>query len=488
MAAAAVEPYPDAPGLMQTSPPFVHKGANDRIAVTGAWLLRHQHVIRHIQWGVVLLYIGLLSIPALLPLPDQTAHILNNVTVFAQFVFWGIWWPFVLLSMVLVGRAWCGLLCPEGTLTEVASRHGKALSIPHWMRWKGWPFAAFALTTIYGQMVSVYQYPKPVAIILGGSTLAAVIVGYLYGRSKRVWCRYLCPVNGVFGLLAKLAPLHFRVDTHTWNAWKKSRGAHIEPINCAPLVPIRLMQGNGLCHMCGRCTGFRGAVGLALRSPNQEIVRVAAKEANLWETVLIVFGLIGLAAGAFHWTSSAWLVAAKQEIARRLIEIGILWPLEPVLPWWILTNYPGQNDVLTPLDGVLLITYILASSVAIGGFITLWLAASTAMLGPWQTQRLHHMAQCLIPIAGCGVFLGLSALTVTMLHAEGAWVGFAAPLRIALLVGSSLWSIQLGAQVTGIYACSILHRAAAMVPFALAVATASLSWATLFWQFGLSGH
>ena len=37
----------------------------------------------------------------------------------------------------------------------------------------------------------------------------------------------------------------------------------------------------------------------------------------------------------------------------------------------------------------------------------------------WSAQRFHHLAQSLIPIAGAGVFLGLSANTVTLLHAEG---------------------------------------------------------------------
>ncbi|MGX8012401.1 hypothetical protein ACVDG8_027265 [Mesorhizobium sp. ORM8.1] len=59
------------------------------------------------------------------------------------------------------------------------------------------------------------------------------------------------------------------------------------------------MRGASECHMCGRCSGFRGAIRLARRSPNHEIVHVAGNLAKPWETILIVFGLMGLAVGAF---------------------------------------------------------------------------------------------------------------------------------------------------------------------------------------------
>ncbi len=325
------------------TPPATSPDRIDRVlAAAGDWLMRRQRTILAVQWIVVAAYAFLVIVPAFLPPPARAAHIWSNLTLFAQFVFWGIWWPFVLLSMVLVGRLWCGVLCPEGALTEAVSWRGRGRSIPHWVKWKGWPFVAFICTTAYGQFVSVYQYPKPALLILGGSTVAAIAIGYAYGRGKRVWCRYLCPVNGVFGLLSKLAPVHFRVDAEAWDRAAKPAPSAAR-LNCAPLVPIRTMRGGADCHMCGRCSGFRGVVTLARRSPGHEIVHVAGAEPKPWETWLIVFGLMGLASGAFHWASSHWFVAAKQAAAEWLIDRDVMWPVTAQAPWFVLRAIPNRT-------------------------------------------------------------------------------------------------------------------------------------------------
>lgn len=446
----------------------------------GDWLSRHQSLLRRVQWVIIALYAVLIVVPVALPLPTRTAHIWSHLTTFAQFVFWGLWWPFVLLSMALVGRAWCGILCPEGALAEIASERGRGWATPHWMKWRGWPFAAFALTTIYGQMVSVYQYPGPVLLVLGGSTAAAITVGALYGRNKRVWCRYLCPVNGVFGLLSKLAPFHFRVDRAAWEAAPKHDIGVRNFVNCAPLVPIRTMRGTSLCHMCGRCSGAKGAVSLARRSPMHEVVHVAGDEPKPWDTVLIVFGLMGVAAGAFHWTTSDLFIAAKQWLAAHLLVLDVTWPLEPNLPWWVLTNYPAVNDTMTPLDGAVLVGYIVAVALVIGFAVSACLAGSARLAGAWDVRRFHHLAQGLIPLAGCGVFLGLSAITVTMLQADGFALTFVGPLRAILLGGAALWAAAFGWRILGLSAAGA-RRAAAFGSYLGAVAVGTASWALLFW-------
>jgi len=460
-----------------------------RTARVGDFLRDHQRAIRRMQWGIVGVYVALLAIPAALPLPDRTASIFNNLTVVAQFAFWGIWWPFVLVSIPLVGRAWCGLFCPEGTLSEWASRHGQGRAIPRWMRWGGWPFVAFSLTTIYGQLVSVYQYPWAVAAVLGGSTVAAMIIGWLYGKDKRVWCKYLCPVSGVFNVLAKLSPWHFRVDADAW----RSAARNTSSINCAPLLPLRNMQGAAECHMCGRCSDYRGAITLSPRSAETEIVHVAI--GNAWQTALIVFGMMGLAVGAFLWSASPWYVTLKQAIATWLVTHNLYWPLADNAPWFILTHYPQVNDSFSWLDGTIILIFIGAAAAVVGGALFAGLYLADRFLPPLQNPGVrdaagallrsplagvHKLAQGLIPAAGVGVFLGLSATTLTLLQHEGLRTSWANGVRFTLLAAALAWSLRLEWRLVGLRASNTWARLAATCTVAISLLPFCWAWVLFF--------
>ncbi|PAU64601.1 hypothetical protein BZL41_09540 [Pseudomonas sp. PIC25] len=459
---------------------------NASLARLGDAMRRHAGVIRALQWSVVTFYAVLLVIPALLPLPAAHSGLLDNLTLFAQFVFWGLWWPFVLVSVVLFGRLWCGVLCPEGSLSEWASRRGLGRGTPRWMRWGGWPTLAFILTTVYGQLISVYDYAQAALLILGGSTLAAMLVGFLYGRGKRIWCRYLCPVSGVFGLLAKLAPVHFRVDEQRW---RENPPPHLPPPNCAPLLDIRRMRGASDCHACGRCSGQRGAVSLALRSPNQEIIHVERHRDDAscggpsmpspWDVRLLLFGVIGLAIGAFQWTVSPWFIDLKQTLATWLVERDLFWPLEANAPWWLLTHYPQVNDTFNWLDGALILVYLLGTGLFLGGALSLLLRAAAMLAG--RPPLFRQLALSLTPLGAAGLFLGLSSTTVKLLRFEGVPLDWVQPTRAALLAGAIAWSLWLGWQVLRGERLSARRTLTAFACLLPAVGLVGYGWWLQFW-------
>ncbi|HJV85444.1 MAG TPA: 4Fe-4S binding protein [Noviherbaspirillum sp.] len=443
------------------------------VARLGSAMQRHRRVILAIQWVVVLFYLLLLIIPALLPLPSEDTHIYSNLRLFAQFLFWGIWWPFVMLSTMLLGRVWCGVFCPEGALTEMASRHGLGRPIPRWMRWGGWPFVAFVCTTVYGQLVSVYEYPQAALLVLGGSTVAAMAVGFIYGKGKRVWCRYLCPANGVFALLAKIAPLHFRVNEE---AWKRST-ERAPMVNCAPLIDIRHMKSASACHACGRCSDYRGAVQLAVRNPASEIINTRSKDVSRGEALTLIFGVIGIATAAFQWSASRLFVHMKTVVATWLVDHDAFLLLQDNAPWWMLTHYPEANDVFTWLDGLCILAYILGGGIALGSAVLglLWLAARIANLPALPLRRL---ALGLVPMAGTGIFLGLSMLTLGHLKAERIPLEWVPAVRILLLVAGSSFSAGLGWRLLAVP--GMARRLLAFTAYLMPVALIVLVWTIAF--------
>lgn len=420
------------------------------LARLGLFLQRHQRGLQRLQWLIVLFYLALVVLPAFMPPPAENAHLWNNLRLLAQFLFWGLWWPGVMLATMLLGRVWCGLLCPEGTLTEWASRHGQGRPVPRWLKWSGWPVVAFISITVYGQLISVYEYPEAALLILGGSTLLALIVGYFYGRGKRIWCRHLCPANGVFGLLARLAPLHYQVERQHWQQ-PGAAGKTIIPVNCAPLVDIRRMESASECHACGRCAGHRDAVTLAARPPWQEILNPNLRLGNS-EALLLIFGLLGVASAAFQWSLNPDFVRLKMWLAGWLIDHDQFLLLQDNAPWWLLTHHPAASDVFTWLDGLMVLGYILGMGALLGALVWCAMRLATRLLNaprlPWT-----RLCMALIPLAGCSVVVGLSLLTSTQLRAEGfspGWLLSARSLFLGLGFAASLWlGLRLIAQQPG---------------------------------------
>ncbi len=453
---------------------FHRKAPPNRLARIGLLLRRHRRPIVAVQWLIVLLYAGLVVIPAFLPLPPDSAHIWDNLRLFAQFCFWGVWWPGVMIATVTLGRVWCGVLCPEGFLSERVSRHGRGKPVPGWLKWSGWPFVAFVCTTVYGQLVSVYEYPQAALLVLGGSTVAAVAIGLLYGREKRIWCRYLCPASGVFAVLAKIAPLHYKVDRAAWEAYR----GDFEPVNCAPLVDVRRMSSASECHACGRCAGQREAVALSLRSPFAEVLDLDAP-ARTPDALTLIYGVLGVATAAFQWTLSPWLLHVKLALADWLVEHEHFALLDNDVPWWLLTHYPEASDLFTWLDGALVLAYLLGGGFVLGSLLLAGPAIAARLAGNgrlgWQRFSL-----ALTPLAAASVILGLSMLTVTHLKAEHIWLGWLPSVRIALLGAGCAGSLALVAALLRRSGAGLLGRLLAGLAMVVPVGLMATVWSLVF--------
>src|SRR6185312_10457182 len=152
--------------------------------------------------------------------------------------------------------------------------------------------------------------------------------------------------------------------------------------------------------------------------------------------------MIGLAIGAFEWSSTAWFVQLRMALASHVLEHGPGWLLADDAPWWLLTHYPDAHDVFTWLDGALILGWILGTALLIGSFVTACLALASLpsrAIGP----RVYALSYALTPLAGIGLFVGLSALTVGLAKGEGMQVHALPMLRCALLGLAAAWSLRM---------------------------------------------
>lgn len=408
-------------------------------------VIHHPRIVAGIRWFMIAFYLALILAPPWLPAPEENASPLSNFVSFSQFVIWCIWWPFVVLSMLGFGRAWCGLLCPEGALSAIASRHGTNRPIPGWMRWGGIPLLAFVGITILGQVLEVDERPIAQLVILGGSTLVAILVGLVFARRVWAWCRYLCPVSLLFGVFSRLGAMHFRVDDERLRAWNCSTAVTQKKDPCPVLIHLPAMATNRYCLMCFRCSGWRDSIHLGFRRPGEELLQINTAEPLFWEVIFLFGGAIGLPLGVFY----------------------------------------GE---LLNCEGLRLIGLLLGCTVAsIGILSTLtWVSASKSQVTPSNLQALRERFTCVgylyTPLSLFSLFLGLSKPTFSYLesahfpHAATDWI------RISLLAIGVAWSLYVGRRILSLQTNHLRRARTAFLPHIVGVLLVLIAWTPVFYR------
>src|SRR5579862_3479246 len=186
------------------------KRNNKLLSKMEKFIYRHKNKLVLVHTTLFLLFLALMVVPLFLPQPPEQATLFNNFTLFTQFLLWGIWFPLVFVSVIFTGRSWCGILCPMGAASEWVTRIGLQRKIPGWLKWDGTPILSFLLVTILGQTVDVRDQSAAIAEIFGGTLLFALLIGFFYGKkTKRAWCRHVCPIGLLLGIFSRLGIVQF---------------------------------------------------------------------------------------------------------------------------------------------------------------------------------------------------------------------------------------------------------------------------------------
>jgi polyferredoxin len=198
---------------------------------------------------------------------------------------WILWWPAVIFTFFLVGRIWC-VICPFGYVGDLAQRIVTlGRKSPRLLKNMWWRLGLFLVLTWFTALFALDRTPRGTAWLALVLTFGAVSLAVVY--KKRVFCRYVCPVGGIFGLYSMTAPLALSARDRSV-CQSVCRGK-----NCAAACtwfqfPAHMDRG-AECSLCLDCVRACPHDNLALRTQpiGHDLVRFRSHRTSLDEATTI---------------------------------------------------------------------------------------------------------------------------------------------------------------------------------------------------------
>jgi polyferredoxin len=238
-------------------------------------------------------------------------------------------------TSLLFKRGFCGWICPVGTVWEGAAALGKRLigrdyRLPKWLDRGGRAIRYLLALGFFGfvGMVSVaeavgfrqipYMWVADIKIIslMGEPTfivvaLLAFVVSMLIGP---LWCRYLCPLGGLYSLFGLASPCKVTRDAETCiECGKCTKSCHAF-VDVQRAGTVRAPECDG-CMDCVKVCPVEGC----LEAKVAGRVRIAP-----WVWPLLVvglwFGILAVAKLTDNWDTTIPIDAFRQIINSGLIE------------------------------------------------------------------------------------------------------------------------------------------------------------------------
>jgi polyferredoxin len=246
---------------------------------------------------------------------------------------------FLLISFVaiafLLRKAFCGWLCPVGTVSEYLWRIGRRIfgrnyRAPRWLDipLRGlkylllgffvWAVSSMSAAAIGTFMASDYGLVADVKMLnffrFLGETAAVVLLLLALASLfiQNFWCRYLCPYGALLGLASFFSPLRIRREESACIDCAKCAKACPSALPVDKLVTIKSAECTGCLECVAVCPaegalqmstvfGWRqGSKAASRQAPRHPQVPAWAMAAGI---AALFFGVVGFARTTGHWKS-----------------------------------------------------------------------------------------------------------------------------------------------------------------------------------------
>jgi NAD-dependent dihydropyrimidine dehydrogenase PreA subunit len=248
---------------------------------------------------------------------------------------WGVWEPMAVLAALLLGRFWCAICPLRGLVLSVSRRFSLKLEPQPFIRGSG-PFLSTAgiALIIWAEITwDLFSSAGGTAVLLLVLTGLGIMSGLVF--RKLVWCRHLCPLGALLGLMARCSFTEMRSHHSVCNNDCQDHpcvGRHGDS-GCPMLEAPFTLHSNQDCVLCGECVKLcpENSPEFNLRIPGYELgnVRFPTALMNILVPVLLgtqLFrGLVSLK--SLDWIESfpgAWAVYLTGLGLCSLLAVGMI--------------------------------------------------------------------------------------------------------------------------------------------------------------------
>ncbi|QOR62731.1 4Fe-4S binding protein [Sulfurovum sp. ST-21] len=207
---------------------------------------------------------------------------------FTHALFWGLFWPFfIVTTLPLFGRIFCGI-CPHGFLGKYITKIGLKHKMPKWLqnRFIGVALLVFGWWGVYYMFPSLYRTPYGSAMLFAIMTLVAFVFYFLFREMS--YCTYICPIGTALRGYGKLSA--------TWFGSYDTACSDCKTFDCAKSCPYGLSPFNfkkkksmSDCTLCMDCTDSCAALKFKVLKPGYAIYqKFKVIKAEVWVFILIL--------------------------------------------------------------------------------------------------------------------------------------------------------------------------------------------------------
>ncbi len=240
-----------------------------------------------LQSAFVPIFIAILLMLFLGP-PDPSKNL-------ASMVMWALAWPGMIVGAFFGARILCSI-CAIGALSKLAKKIvSLEIPLPAALTTRSdFLIASGILFIIWIESATdIRSSPANLGILLLSMFVLAFALNTIWAR--QAWCRYICPLGGMNGLLARVSMLELRADNSVCLSKCNSQECYFgtsKAEGCPFGQVVATLHSNQFCKLCGNCIKNcpHSAIRLNLRIPGFELGEVRYVRSG---TGFLVLGLIG---------------------------------------------------------------------------------------------------------------------------------------------------------------------------------------------------